>query len=247
MNRTLLTCLAGLAALVCGSTTTWAQTHIEVDDAGSTRDTAQETKGVGSLDSIQGSLDGGARGGEPDFIDMYLIHITDPEGFSMRTDVEGGGAVDFDSQLWLFELGPGPSDAFGLLGADEIDGATAGPTILIGPATDGTGQTIPAPGLYLVAISGFDHDPISPGGFIFDQIDRTEVSGPDGGGAFESHIDWVGPGETGVYNIALTGATFATPIPTLTDWGLIVLALLLVAAGGMVIHRNRRIAAKERA
>jgi hypothetical protein len=133
------------------------------------------------------------------------------------------------------------NNAFGLLGNDEIPLAPAGPSRLQPPATDGTGQVIPGPGLYLIAITGFNNDPTSAGGAIFNQALRTEVSGPDGPGGAQPHTAWTGDGATGEYVVHLTGAAFVHPaaVPAIAPAGIAVFAVLILAAATLVFRRTR--------
>lgn len=114
--------IAGLTFAVSLSTSAVAQTDgpewVEDNDAGSLPIDAQITAGNGGMQGIQGILEGGAYPGDGDFEDMFLIRILDPAIFSVRTDIDGDGQADFDTQLWLFQFdgGDGEVNAFGLLG-----------------------------------------------------------------------------------------------------------------------------------
>ncbi|MFQ5490913.1 MAG: hypothetical protein ACE5GE_09350 [Phycisphaerae bacterium] len=139
--------------------------HQEIDDAGGKRSTAQTTVGNGEMGTIGGNLTG-PRGLPADLEDMYLFRIVDPEIFTARTDVNFGpsGLTNFDTQLYLFSLGPAAVDAFGLLGNDQAPGAVQGPSFIGNLADDGTAARIPGPGFYLLAISGAGRVPVSAGG-----------------------------------------------------------------------------------
>jgi len=215
-------CAAAICALA-GSAMAGPE-WVEGQDAGSLPGSAQTTSGTGTLTKIAGTLQGNnPLAGPGDFEDMYVIQITDPLLFSATTTLPGGGSADFDSQLWLFKL-----DGLGLLGNDDtfivggpgfgkgtiVSGSTLGPM-----ATDGTGQTIPGPGLYLLAISGSFDIPKSQGGPIFSFANQTEISGPDGQGGTQPVTEWenVGlnnsslGGATGDYLISLTGTALVPP------------------------------------
>ena len=69
----------------------------------------------------------------------------------------------------------------------------------------------------------------------------AEISGPDGPGGANVHDDWAGAGKAGDYVIALTGAAFVPTIPTLTEWGLVLMAALLIGGGVMVLNRRTQI------
>ncbi|MFQ5490912.1 MAG: IPTL-CTERM sorting domain-containing protein [Phycisphaerae bacterium] len=135
---------------------------------------------------------------------------------------------------------PQAVDAFGLLGNDQAPGAVQGPSFIGNLADDGTAARIPGPGFYLLAISGAGRVPVSAGGLIFEQLNLTEVSGPDGPGGTQPHLDWTGAGPIGRYTIFLTGAGFAeAPVPTVSQWGLIAMGALLLVAGGVLMRRRR--------
>lgn len=148
-----------------------------------------------------------------DYEDMYLIQILDPrdcggKGFFASTDwmVTPGGANDFDTQLWLFD-----ATGRGLLGNDNV-GPGIQQSFISFPATDLTLQPFPGAGLYYLAITGFNNDPLSPGGQIFNQANPFEISGPDGPGGLLPIVNWTatGTGAIGQYDILLH---CAAPIP----------------------------------
>lgn len=104
--------------------------------------------------------------------------------------------------------------------------------------------------MYLLAFSGYDNDPLSRGEEIFDQASATERSGPDGDGGDGELDGWTGVGEYGKYVIALTGAALLDDdcsdvrlngtnlIPTVSDWGLVILALAILTGGTVVFGRR---------
>ena len=185
----------------------------EFDEAGSLPVVAQRPVGVGNLAAIEGDLPGvfggPAKGTGIDFEDLYLIRICDPEQFIAET--VGSGLTDFDTQLWLFEAVPDPVRGFGRLGNDNVleDDMLLLGSRLLPQANDGTNEVVALPGLYYVGISGFNNDPQSSGGLIFDQASDIEISGPDGPGGGQPLQGWTGPGETGSYFIGLQGVSFA--------------------------------------
>lgn len=197
-------------------------------DAGRLPGSAQTVAGSGPLTSISGETGGPLR--LIDFQDMYRIQIDDPVAFSATTV----GAAAFDTELWLFDL-----SGRGLLGNDDTPGAPASPqSTLSSPATDAGAQVIPGPGQYFLAISGHDDNPLSIGGQIFNQASQTEISSPDGPGGATKIVGWNDNGATGVYLIQLTGCSFISSIPTLSEWGLIVMTLLLLTAGIIIFARR---------
>lgn len=121
-----------------------------------------------------------------DFEDMYLICIEDAENFYAFTESPNGFIADF--QLWLFA-----ADEFGLLANDDDPGLQP-EAFIQSPANDGTGQTIPGPGLYYIAITAKPNQALSASGPIFDFILPTEISGPDGPGGGDQINNWNGGG-----------------------------------------------------
>ena len=199
--------LSGCAVLALASAAMagpdWEEGSQGTGDAGNLPGSAQVPKGqppLTPLSSLTGSFQDAINGGDTE--DMYLVYITDPDDFSAKANAVGArdGALA-DSQLWLFR-----ADGTGLLGTD-------GPGIdaFLGPvATDGTGAAVTEPGLYYLAISVFDSDPVNIGGLLlFDQAVPGEISGPDGPGASLPIASWTGSPLGGTYVIELTGVGFA--------------------------------------
>jgi len=175
-------------------------------DAGSLPPSALPAVGNGPLERIKGRLSSArALAGVDDFEDMYLIRIVDVDAFSARTVDRDDGDPTFDTQLWLFS-----ACGFGQVGNDDDVDAPAGTgySILLPNATDGSGFSLPGPGLYYLAVSGKGRIPLSPAGAIFDLVDPFEISGPDGPGGGQAISAWTGIGEVGAYQIELTGCAF---------------------------------------
>jgi hypothetical protein len=189
----------------------------EVGDAGPTIGGAQAPMGDGPLNTITGELQG--RGG--DFSDMFFIGVADPASFTMQVL-----NANFDAQLFIFHI-TAAGGALGLL-ANERRSLTDNRPFLTPIATDGTGAILDLPGDYLIAISGFGHNPISITGLIFNIANPTEISGADGPGALNRQIGWEGTGGTGTYTIEFTGAVF--PVIPAPGTGAVVLAGMLLAA-----------------
>jgi hypothetical protein len=195
----------------------------EVGDAGKKGNTAQVPTGPASLNSISGSLSTLRDSRAPDFEDMYLINISNPSAFMAVTDDSISG-TNFNAQLWLFDV-----NEHGLLAADDNFN---GQPLLLNSSNDGTNVVVDMPGLYYLAISGFNNDPVSLAGLIFNQEGPNEISGPDGPGGALPHEDWTGTGETGNYTIFLQGVSFAVaPEPA---------SLTLMLAGFVLLARRRR-------
>lgn len=200
--------LMALAAAAGAANAQWA----EIPDAPSLVP-GQITVGVGALPSISGSL--GHAGLPDDYEDLYCIYIHDPVGFSATTV---GGAA-FDTQLWLFNMaGMGVSfndDSVGLLS-----------TL--------TGAFVPGPGHYVIGISRYDNDALSPGGAMWADTPFAVERAPDGPGAPGPLVAWDhgSPANAGPYTIFLTGASYCeVPAPG---------AAALLGIAGLVGFRRRR-------
>lgn len=202
-----------LLATVLASGQAQAVTFSEVSDAGETLNTAQVVQtGLGSqpLESISGTLSGDA--------DLFKIFLTGGETFSATT----ASGASFDTQLFLFD-----STGRGIYGNDNAS-STPG----LNQSTLPTGGFSPtASGIYYLAISGFNYDPVSSRGKIFPDFPETSfnaVVGPTGpgGGSPLSGFDGAILDNGGSYTISLTGAK-SVPEPSS------VLGTLALAAWGV--------------
>ena len=232
---------AGFVGVVAITLTTTATASgpkwTEMGDAGPLPGGAQITMGNGPLGFINGGLGMQALLGDIDFEDMFLIRIVDPMNFRVTTDPDDAELPDsfanFNTQLWLFRPS-GINKALGFLGNDDhpdVPGSNL--SLLIPVPTDGSPPLV-EPGLYFIAITRFDNDPVSKSGDIFDQVLPTEISGPDGPGGIDPIIGWTGDQGKfdGDYRIALRGVEFAEiPAPG---------ALSLLVLASLVMRRRRR-------
>jgi hypothetical protein len=174
------------ALLTIGALTLSASAQIwyEQGDAGDLPETAQST-GSGLLTQIRGSLD-------VNDVDMYAIYITDPAAFSASTV---GGAT-WDTQLFLFD-----ANGVGVVAEDDTGGLQS--------TIDNTAGCITAPGLYYLAITRYNKDPLGCNdGDLWFTNDNNCPNGPDS----SSRVDiWTGSILTaGSYTIFLTGVAGAT-------------------------------------
>lgn len=208
---------AMLGLLVAGLGAAHGDTWNEADngdgDAGALPATAQAVdNGTNAeLTTIVGTLSAGI----VDRVDMYAIRVDDPALFLASTTSN----TSIDTKLFLFD-----DAGRGLLANEDFNGSTF-QSQLQPPATDGTGQAIPGVGLYYLAITNSEADPVNDDGSIFDIADFTEVSGPDGAGGASPITGWsTFANELGAYQIDLRGATFI-PEPA----GLLLLPLAVVA------------------
>jgi len=177
----------------------WVEGANGTGDAGATPGSSQPTVGDGPVLRIGGTLtlDPVANAGlnQLDLEDVYIICITDPELFSATTQaiapagagLPDGSFAEFDSQLYLFDI-----SGLGLLGNQStglVDDLGFDFATLLDQATDLTGQAIPEPGNYLLAITSFGQ-PTGEGQPIFSFASPTEISGPDGSGADDPLEQW---------------------------------------------------------
>lgn len=213
-NLTPVTAISVIIA-VLSSSHAQAATFTESGDAMETLGTAQVIpSGSVPLETISGTLAGDA--------DLFQISLTGGQTFSATTVDEASA----DTQLFLFD-----SDGRGVYGNDNF-GSSNQSTLPLGrfsPTESGN---------YLLAISGFDYDPISDGGEIFadfPDVSFREVGGPNGPGGESSLSGFNGARleSGGDYNIALTGVE-NVPEPSS------VLGTLVLAAGGVGLLLKRK-------
>lgn len=214
--------LAGVSVLGLTTAALAGPDWVEQGDAGSDVNTAQVTVvSTGTLTTISGSL-GGAF--VADFEDCYLFRVITPGTFTAQT-----ATASFNAQLFLFNISVN-NGAFGLLANDDRAAGNNRP-LFGNVSNDGTQVIVNLPGLYMLGITGFNRDPQSETGAMFNQASVTEVSGPDGPGGFNPLTGWAGSGESGTYSISFTGAGPATPAPG---------TVALLGLGGLVLGRRKR-------
>jgi hypothetical protein len=129
-------------------------------------------------------------------VDMYVICITDPANFVASTV----GTVAWDSQLWLFRC-----DGTGVVHNDD-----AVDTTVLQSRIDNSTNCITAGGIYLLAISRYNRDPVdASGGLIWNNMPFRSLRCPDGPGRANPIAGWTGTTEAaGRYIISLQGAYF---------------------------------------
>jgi len=199
MSKTVVILLVSFMTIISFSQEAMAFTWIEVDDAGQLPGTAQIPAGDGPLEFIEGFLE------SPTDVDMYAIFITGDGSFSATTV---GWTDGVDTQLTLFDF-----SGMGIYSNDND------------ATNDSVQSTLPNfhpltptnPGLFYLAISDWDYDPVSDQGFIFPSHYpflhlRTDVEGPTGAGGVSPIAGWDGLSTSGggSYTIALTGTTTPT-------------------------------------
>jgi hypothetical protein len=172
--------------------------------------------------------------------DMFVIQVTDPLAFSATTVGTGGGGLIEDSQLFLFNTA-----GLGVYANDDADGLTRRSTL---PAGHLSGSL--SAGLYFLAISGFDRDPVGAVDLIFPNFPRSEVSGPSGPDGGTPISGWSGFGDFGPYTILLTGADPVPPsvppvsVPTPEPSTIILLGILIPIVVIQARQRQRQTAQK---
>jgi len=128
--------------------------------------------------------------------DLYAIYIDDEANFSASTV----GGTSIDSCLYLF---------------DEYGNGVAMSEDSQGIQSTLTSTFVTANGLYYLAMSAYDYDPLNGSGLeIWNDTPWGEERPPDGPGAPGPLASWGGSsGGSGYYIIFITGATFAQEGP----------------------------------
>ena len=175
------------------------------EDAGSSPATAQIITINSPILRITGQLMGLALQGEGDFQDVYLFSISEPTNFKIDLTASGSGA-SFDSCLWLFSIDGKP-----LLGNNDAAPGVLG-SLLTNQSNDGPSFTITVPGLYYLAITGFNSQPLDATGKpLFPESVFTAGNITGGlGGRFDG--GWSESGIAGTYAIETTGVS-GVPAP----------------------------------
>ena len=166
----------------------WAEGTSGTGDAGELPATAQRPSSslfgptpFIALDTISGTLSSSTDR------DMYRICKL-PAGSASATTVGTPGTLS-DTQLFLFN-----GSGLGVRANDDSVGLRS---------------TLPSEvlgwGVYYLAVSTFDSDPVSVGGLIFPSTPFTGVFGPTGPGGGSPISGWQGLVGTGTYTISLTG------------------------------------------
>jgi hypothetical protein len=170
-----------------------AQTWTEQGDAGDLPATAQLVTSPGAghcqtpVQQIQGNL------GASD-ADMYVICIPNPANFVASTV----GTLIWDTQLFLFRC-----DGRGVVHNDDWAGT-------LQSRIDNSTGCITQPGIYLLAISRYNLDPVDAvGQLLWNDFPFDEIHCPDGPGQANPIANWTGPTiPAGSYTITLQGAYF---------------------------------------
>ena len=184
MNKLITFC--GLVMLILASSDAFGG-WTEIGDAGDLPGTAQIIWGSGPLDTISGAY-------EASNADMYMIYISNPAGFSAYADAP-------DPQLFLFNQA-----GMGIYANDDYSG-------LDSYLPPGHANSPTSAGLYYLAISDYNRDPLSSTGLIFPNTPFSGVHGPTGPGGANPISSWSASADAGGYTITLTGAEYVNVIP----------------------------------
>ena len=214
MNKNLTGLLAGFVCYGLSASVAHAiNINEDSPDAGELVGTAQNTLGLGQIESISGTLINLGTDAEPiDDIDLYKILITDPAAFSVT--VAADLSIDNDAMLHLF-------DATGVQVLVNDDGGLGdlpqfNPGDLIDPPNH--------PGMYFLAFSLFLTEP--------EDVVSVPPTLRDGW-----YRDPIPRGQTGPYTLSLTGVGVGKPPPTVPEPGM--LALFGLGLVGMGVARRR--------
>ncbi len=202
-----------LSFAVALSTSAFAQVWNETGDA-INLPPGQLTIGTGNLAAISGNL-AGNNGMD---VDAFCINVVDFQHFSASTI----GSGISDTQLFLFE-----ASGIGVTSDDDDPGGSGFQSVL-------TSRFLTHNGLYVIAVSGYNTDPSSAGGLIWQNSPFNVERAPDGPGAALPVISWAGDatGNQGSYRIALTGSQYcAVPEPA---------SMLALGAGVAILALRRR-------
>lgn len=209
-RRLAVTRLFFLSAVLLPASTMW----METGPAGDLPATAEVVTGTAPLTAIIGSLD------LLDEVDMYVINIVDPLGFSASTASVIGLVPD--PKLFLFSY-----SGAGVYMNDDMGGSNA-----MLPAGHPLGPI--SAGLYLLAIARFDNSPLGASGPIFSA--GSTVNGPAGSDIVtgwdrnvQGHIDF-----DALYRIDLTGAAPVSTIPEPMSLSLVAGAVI----AGLALRRR---------
>ena len=191
-------------AFALAATPAIAGTWTEIPDAGDMPATHQVPVGADPFTTIWGFFTGDILNA-----DMYCIKIPDPTVFVATTT---NAMTTNDTQLFLFDM-----NGIGITFNDDDP-------VMGGLQSRITGQFVPGPGEYLLAVSsGYNHDPVGPSGqeIWLDSPYNVERA-PDGPDAPGPITGWILSASPGEYQIDLTGVLFCggTPVEA-TSWGTI--------------------------
>ncbi|OYT71807.1 MAG: hypothetical protein CFK49_11100 [Armatimonadetes bacterium JP3_11] len=172
----------------CPPPAPWDEQYYGGGDAGDLPATAQlvtlpdQTPCTTPVNRIRGTLDASD-------VDMYVIYIQDPASFVASTV----GTTSWDTQLWLFRC-----DGTGVVANDDSSGLQS--------RIDNSVNCITEAGVYLLAISRYNRDPIDSNGQALWSTGALSCASNT-----NPIANWTGTtSAAGQYNITLQGAYFVT-------------------------------------
>jgi hypothetical protein len=197
--------------IILGGSLGWGTTiWNESGDAGKTPDKADITTGNGFLTEILGKVPDGAAGG-----DIFAITITDPAAFSALTINLGKKGIQ-DPSLYLFD-----SNGRGVEAVDSNGAVQAN-------LTAGNAHSPISIGTYYILITTGNNEPQNNAGVdLFADTPGGGIVGPTLNGMVKK-FSGNGTGDSGDYEIDLTGAAFDVQTPEPASMLLIGGGLLLV-------------------
>ena len=165
-------------------------------DAGDQLASAQTPTGTDPLTSMSGAIDF-----EGD-VDLYLINVCDPASFSATTYQNDDAGLD--TRMFLFK-----TDGTGVTFDDDVPDGYPGDQSLTSRVS---GQFVPSPGAYYLAVTSYDVTPLdADGNALWNEMPYNVERAPDGPGAASALASWdFSFADTDSYRIALTGACFAS-------------------------------------
>ncbi|MCO6045849.1 PEP-CTERM sorting domain-containing protein [Aeoliella sp. ICT_H6.2] len=218
MNRLMCArAAASLAVVFFSFSAALGQAWVEIGDAPDDIPNRQDTKGVGALTQIRGST-----GADDDWVDVYSIMITDTTAFYATTEESYGNmtaSATFDTRLFLFNEDGTPAVANDdFIGEPNWRSFISDPSTFPNTVAASAANVSLTPGKYLLAVTGYDNDPLDVTELILFSdtgsisSDNLELHGPNpDAGAFST---WEFAGESGDYVVELGGAEYcAIPEP----------------------------------
>jgi hypothetical protein len=202
----LVTCIATLVLTAGAAAEDWN----EIGDAPESPAEAQPVTGCGAIETITGATSTGL----DDFVDAYLIRITDVAAFHATTSsaMDPNASASWDTRLFLLTPDGSP-----VLANDDAPDGSGAQSYLSDPSTypGSVGPTASplSSGLYVLAITGWANDPEDADGSDLFAIglEYLTLHGPAPGvGAYDHWENGHGLVQSGPYTIALAGASVVT-------------------------------------
>jgi hypothetical protein len=158
---------------------------VEGSDVGDLPSSAEQIDGTGALTSISGQI------ADINDVDMFRIRVTG----AVPVLLQVASSSTVDSQLFVFD-----ANGFAIVGNDDmgltLDARITAPLVA---------------GIYYLAVSAWDRDPVNAGGLEIFSDDSAALQTPiNGGGPIAGYNDF---GGLGTYLIQVRGVTGVVPQP----------------------------------